>query len=559
MNIVIFSGGTGSVALQNGLKEFNSHCKITNIINALDSGKGTGICRKICDVLGPSDIRKNHITQYKNSNQVKNKNIIEFYENRYDFNSIDFCFEMLDKWGLEQFKSILVEFFTFAFKKEIFEFRDFNLANIVYAMLFKRCGYEKTIDYFKELLDIDDDIILNSFSNSILKAHTESGKIINSEHEIVDYNNIDKITDIFFEGEEVILNKSINLDNCDLLILSAGTQWASLIPTYATPGMKELIENVKCKKILVCNNKQDKDMIGVNQSRIIDQIEKFISLKDFIVLVNEDADKRMNYVNNVTLSRKYSKMGNDEKGRHDPILLAKECLKIYFNLIDQPDCLMFDFDRTIFDRDNIKVFKENCEMLDKISSKIKCVIVSGNGYRHVHKNLSEFFGGEMDVNFDIWADGGVVKYDKTIPCLVNKELSIENENMVLSYLEKCGVGDKIDIRGANGIITCISVNGLDDSARNILCNSLNDFLFADFNLKNKAYFRGRTSIDILNMKSDKKLVYNYYNKDYNQIMYIGDELDNGNDKEIANLCFQKHNTKDIFETNTFLKLILGEL
>ena len=79
MNIVIFSGGTGSIALQNGLKQLVPNCKITNIINAYDDGKSTGICRKIMKVLGPSDIRKIHETQYKNAhNNNINQNIVEF-------------------------------------------------------------------------------------------------------------------------------------------------------------------------------------------------------------------------------------------------------------------------------------------------------------------------------------------------------------------------------------------------------------------------------------------------------------------------------------------------
>lgn len=64
MNIVILSGGSGNDSLIKGLKEMYPESDIKVIINAYDSGKSTGICRKVTDTLGVSDIRKNHIRMY---------------------------------------------------------------------------------------------------------------------------------------------------------------------------------------------------------------------------------------------------------------------------------------------------------------------------------------------------------------------------------------------------------------------------------------------------------------------------------------------------------------
>ena len=68
-NIVIFSGGTGSIAIQEGFSAIygNDNYNLDVIINAYDNGKSTGVCRKIFNdrILGPSDLRKNHMTQFK--------------------------------------------------------------------------------------------------------------------------------------------------------------------------------------------------------------------------------------------------------------------------------------------------------------------------------------------------------------------------------------------------------------------------------------------------------------------------------------------------------------
>lgn len=62
---VIFSGGTGSKQIQKALlleKNVDPR-KIEIIINMYDDGKSTGRCRQLFDILGPSDLRKNHETQ----------------------------------------------------------------------------------------------------------------------------------------------------------------------------------------------------------------------------------------------------------------------------------------------------------------------------------------------------------------------------------------------------------------------------------------------------------------------------------------------------------------
>ena len=66
---MIFSGGTGSIAIQEGLSLIygKNNYNLDIIINAYDNGKSTGVCRKIFDnqILGPRDLRKNQMTQYK--------------------------------------------------------------------------------------------------------------------------------------------------------------------------------------------------------------------------------------------------------------------------------------------------------------------------------------------------------------------------------------------------------------------------------------------------------------------------------------------------------------
>ena len=66
--VLIFAGGTGSIALQTGLHQlYGNSLQVDVVISAYDNGKSTGECRKIFGgkILGPSDLRKNQLTQFK--------------------------------------------------------------------------------------------------------------------------------------------------------------------------------------------------------------------------------------------------------------------------------------------------------------------------------------------------------------------------------------------------------------------------------------------------------------------------------------------------------------
>ena len=89
-NILIFSGGTGSIALQNSIAEhYGNNVNVDIIISAYDNGKSTGECRKAFNskILGPSDLRKNHLTQFKIQKDLSdsaNKAILKYFEYRFD-------------------------------------------------------------------------------------------------------------------------------------------------------------------------------------------------------------------------------------------------------------------------------------------------------------------------------------------------------------------------------------------------------------------------------------------------------------------------------------------
>ena len=239
MKISVLSGGSGNDAIVKGLKYYYPECDLKIIINSYDNGKSTGICRYVTDTLGVSDTRKNHIRMYKimTPELKQNKDILDFYENRYNYTKGNEKNEILEKINSYSFaddtiKQSVLDFFEIE-KSKVVAYKDFSIANIVYSSMYKKLGYENTNKYFCKLLGIDDCVLLNSFDNIYLKANTQSGYVIQDEGELVEWaNKNDKIIDVFFDGEYNGLNqKAIDrILESDLIIHSTGTFWSSTYP-----------------------------------------------------------------------------------------------------------------------------------------------------------------------------------------------------------------------------------------------------------------------------------------------------------------------------------------
>ena len=161
IKIVLFSGGTGSIAIQKGFAALYGYdnYRMDVVINAYDNGKSTGACRKVFDgkILGPSDLRKNQLTQYeltygkeieeKNSYEAKLLNLFELRfdgQDHEDYSSKARALlegsDFLSEDSKTEFLSLLDEFFfedpengKYRSTVQSVDFHDFSLSNIFYA------------------------------------------------------------------------------------------------------------------------------------------------------------------------------------------------------------------------------------------------------------------------------------------------------------------------------------------------------------------------------------------------------------------------------------------
>ena len=571
MNITILSGGSGNDSLVTGLKQYYPAANIKVIVNAYDNGKSTGVCRTVTNTLGVSDIRKNHIRMYKACNSNPDARLVEFYDNRYNLKAryeYEDIATYLDNWGLSDLKVYARHFFDNPLAKN-YTYKNFSIANIIYSQMYQELGYEQTNSFFCKLLGLDDFVILNSFDNVFISARTKSGNIIDDEGEIVDYNNPDDIImDIIYTTNNASQDSSapslygLNpkaIDavlHADLIIISTGTFWSSIYPTLDYMDFYKYINASNAKKIWAINNEEDGDSYGVSSNQFIEFLDNLrIDLSQFSILENSDAKSSL-----VEPNTKYNvvvyPMGN-VKGKHIGEKYVKAILKTFYDLkpLSYYDKIIFDFDDTLWSRSEnlLEISIDNIKRLNTLQDK--ALIVSGNSYQSIRTKLSRIYGSGLDA-FDvyIWADANSTLFKNNNPINYAKDLLIDKKyiNNIIEFLHSLDMSD-FEIND-NDHPAYIKVKPLSELERTLLV-ALLDTKFSDYAIK--AMKTGYTTVDIISRNNTKgKLFSDMIDPDSGlNTLYLGDEIDSGNDEDIAKLCSQCIRVTSVKDTNIILKLL----
>ena len=582
LRIVVFCGGTGSIALQKGLDKVFGHDRyhLDVIINAYDNGKSTGMCRRAFNnaILGPSDLRKNQLTEFalKWKNEIAEKG--SYYERLHSLFSLRIDAEDYeDYWKkasevLENSDFLAVpvrEFFLKLLRKFLFEnqerlikesFKDVALSNIFYAQAAhdNDNSLSEAGDFISTILEIGQNVHLISDVSLLLKARTASGTVIEDEGEIVDWcNSRDRIKEIFLvdpaTGEERIPivdegNRTNRVhevvERADVIIFSSGTQWSSLVPTYAHSGFIEMIQKAKARKYLVMNNIPDKDMAGMDSEDILEILKDKLPLEDIAVVFNRNASFPMQWSSECHLEKWISDVLSEEDSRtHDPERLVECIFKDYFNMKDE-DVLIADLDGTMIEaRGNAEakaLGKENVELFSGI-------ILTGNTKSHVREHVK--FHPELNV----YCDYGMRLVEETSSSAIVSEDFRIDESLIKSLEGNPDFKGKVHCRDGYALTIKPLVN------RRSHLETLERILML-WNGRFKALIAGKTSIDILSSSCSKMSmlmkIMEIHGLNPSRILYVGNELEvaEGNDYCVRKLGIRTFNVRGIEEFNNIIHL-----
>jgi 2-phospho-L-lactate transferase/gluconeogenesis factor (CofD/UPF0052 family) len=482
------------------------------------------------------------------------------------------------------------------------DYVDFSIANVLYAGLARLNGnsIRAAAGIMAGVMSIPDDVIVNDDSSLFLGAITQSGFRLFDEGEIVFWGNeIDPLVDVFFldpQGRASVPYLCVEawktILTADLIILSSGTLWSSLIPTYASKGFKAAVGASKALIAMVMNRIPDKDSPGQSASDIINAlVPKYFDPERLHVVADIDGHARMRTLDDSALPKVASfnsvelSTSEDPPDKHNPARLASALGTAFFRDYLDSDFYLFDYDDTLVGRGRRcpDSSKFNVEALVRLNSLTDIGICTGNTIKAVQ--LTGFpAGAATPTDFAckpilVFADGGINEYtyntlsngssagngDSSARCIWPSALLPQEGNYsvarITESLFRVGISPAtIENRGD----ALLAIRPVTSQDRGPMLQLLQHLLDGSGLVVRES---GTTTIEICKPVVSKSCALKSFFSNCNRsarVTYIGDELHSGNDRDILNLSGEQTELKCLHvggptQTAFFLSVLLEHL
>ena len=211
--VTIFGGGTGMSTLLKGLKEFP--LDITSVVSVCDDGKSTGKLRKEFNIPAMGDIRRVMIS-------------------------------------LSETEPLMEKLLNYRFNSNS-ELNEHTVGNLLLTAGTQITGnLSDGIKSISKVLNLKGKVIPFSEDNIVLSAIMVDGSIVNGEHYITESPL--KIKKVYYEKEPEICDEVFDsIDESDLIILSMGSLYTSIIPNLLSKKIIEKLDKTSAKIMYVCN------------------------------------------------------------------------------------------------------------------------------------------------------------------------------------------------------------------------------------------------------------------------------------------------------------------
>lgn len=243
--IVILGGGTGTSFVLKGLKYFP--VDITAVITVSDDGASTGRLRKEFSTPAVGDIRK--VLSNLSTLPDEVRDVMEYRLSTYS------------------------------------ELNGHALGNLILTSLISETGSLQTsIKYLSKILDVKHKVLPLSEDFLTLMGETTEGDVIEGEEEITKANK--KYRKFFYKEEPHVLPEVFEaIEDADLIILSMGSLYTSVMPHIICKDVVEAIKKAKAKVMYICNAMtQPGETDGFGVSDHIKVLEQYLG-KDAIDVV----------------------------------------------------------------------------------------------------------------------------------------------------------------------------------------------------------------------------------------------------------------------------------
>ncbi len=211
--VVVLGGGTGLSTLLRGLKKFP--VDITAIVSVCDDGRSTGKLREEFNVIAVGDIRKVII-------------------------------------ALSETEPLFQKLLDYRFKGES-DLSGHPVGNLLLTALSEISGnMSEGIETIGKVLKLKGKVLPLTDDYVTLMAQMKDGTTVEGESSITESM---KEIDYVYYKENPKINDSVlkAIDEADLIVLSMGSLYTSVIPNLLSEEMKDAIDKSKAKVMYVCN------------------------------------------------------------------------------------------------------------------------------------------------------------------------------------------------------------------------------------------------------------------------------------------------------------------
>lgn len=249
--VVVLGGGTGMSTLLKGLKLFPLY--ITAVVSVSDDGRSTGRLREEFNTIAVGDIRQ----------------VIT---------------------ALSETEPLIAKLMNYRFQTTS-DLNGHAVGNLILTALTNITGNASDgIESLSKVFNLKGKVLPLTEDNVTLAAIMDDGLEVIGEHNITESNKI--IKKVFYK-ETATTNPLVlkEIKDADLIILSMGSLYTSVIPNLINDDMKEALKNCKAKIMYVCNMMtQPGETDNFKASDHIKTLNNYLGQRNVDIIIANDGD-----------------------------------------------------------------------------------------------------------------------------------------------------------------------------------------------------------------------------------------------------------------------------
>ena len=294
--VAVLGGGSGLSYLLNGLKQYP--IDITAIVSVCDNGSSTGILREEFNIPAVGDIRKVLVS-------------------------------------LSETEPLVEKLFNYRFNTTS-DLNGHAVGNLLLTAVEEMTGsLSEGIEALSKILNLKGKVVPLTEDNVTLMGEMSDGSIVEGESQIT----IDKrqIKRVFYKEKSTPTRDAIDaIMEADLIVLSMGSLFTSIIPNLICDGIIDALAKTKAKILYTCNIvTQPGETDNFTVTDHVEMLNKYLKKRkvDIVIANNGNISKRMAEKYKTLEQKDPVRYDEENFNKYDMEVIGDDFVTIYNNMI----------------------------------------------------------------------------------------------------------------------------------------------------------------------------------------------------------------------------------